>query len=82
MLLGAIVEGPAGDEREAGGIQDQPDKASFTHPIAVGLGCTIKPDVSGTLYLRVNDSAAHLDDNRGTLTVTTAEATHSAGEVR
>jgi hypothetical protein len=25
--------------------------------------------VSGTLYLRVNDSAARLDDNRGTLTI-------------
>ena len=30
---------------------------------------TLKPTASGTLYLRVNDSAAQLDDNRGTLTV-------------
>jgi hypothetical protein len=42
----------------------------FAHPFAIGLGTTIKPEMSGTLYLRVNDSAAKLDDNRGNLTVT------------
>ena len=48
MLLGAIVPdetAPAGD-RETG----------FAHPLAIGLGARITPKVSGTLYLRVNDS--------------------------
>ena len=44
--------------------------ASFAHPIPIGLAATITPPASGTLYLRVNDSAGRLDDNRGTLTVT------------
>jgi hypothetical protein len=60
MLLGAIV-----------GREDQAE-ASFAKPLAVGLGTTIKAGASGTLYLRVNDSAAALHDNRGTLTVTVA----------
>jgi hypothetical protein len=38
--------------------------------VAIGLHTTLKPTATGTLYLRVNDSAAKLDDNRGTLTVT------------
>lgn len=57
MLLGAVV----------------PSKASgnsgFARPLAIGLGRTITPEVSGTLYLRVNDSAARLGDNRGALTI-------------
>ena len=44
-------------------------EASFAKPMAVGLGRTVKPATSGMLYLRVNDSAAKLGDNRGTLTV-------------
>ena len=39
-------------------------------PLAIGLHAIIKPIASGTLYLRVNDSAAKLDDNRGALTAT------------
>jgi len=46
------------------------DVASFAHPIVIGLHATITPAASGTLYLRVNDSAGSLDDNRGTLMVT------------
>ena len=38
------------------------------------FAATLKPAASGTLYLRVNDSAAQLDDNRGTLTVTIEQA--------
>jgi hypothetical protein len=41
----------------------------------VGLGASITPTASGTLYLRVNDSASRLGDNRGTLTVTIAQTT-------
>jgi hypothetical protein len=56
MLLGAI------DGRTKG--------ATLADPIDIGLKATITPSASGTLYLRVNDSAGRLDDNRGELTVT------------
>jgi hypothetical protein len=38
-------------------------------PLAVGLGGQITAPHSGTLYFRINDSAAELADNKGTLTV-------------
>ena len=63
VLLGAIV-----------GRKNSAD-SSFAKPIAVGLGTTIESAASGTLYLRVNDSAAALHDNRGTVAVTVALAT-------
>jgi hypothetical protein len=76
MLMGAIVGGVSSKERgaseESGKKVDgktSSEVVGFARPIAIGLGCTITPDVSGTLYLRVNDSAARLDDNRGTLTI-------------
>ncbi len=56
MLLGAIVP-----EKASG--------ATFARPQAIGLGREFTPEVSGTLYFRVNDSAARLGDNRGTLTI-------------
>jgi hypothetical protein len=58
MLIGAIVDGEASGE------------ATFAKPMAIGTGNTITPPRSGTLYLRVNDSAARLGDNRGRLTIT------------
>lgn len=58
MLIGAI------DARDP-----QTKIDDFAHPISIGLAATIKPAASGTLYLRVNDSAGRLDDNHGTLTV-------------
>ncbi|MCI0334666.1 MAG: hypothetical protein L0228_15730 [Planctomycetes bacterium] len=60
MLLGAI------DSTKKG--------ATLANPIDIGLGTTITPAASGTLYLRVNDSPAKLDDNRGTLTATISPA--------
>jgi hypothetical protein len=60
MLLGAIVPG----EDSA-----RPAEAGLAGPVAIGLGCELTPSVSGTLYLRVNDSAAKLGDNRGGLTI-------------
>lgn len=60
MLLGAI---------QAEGETAPPAAPSFVQPIAIGLQATIKPDASGTLFFRVNDSAAGLGDNHGTLTV-------------
>lgn len=42
-------------------------------PRVVGLGTTLAPAESGTLYLRINESAARLADNSGTLTATVRE---------
>ncbi|MEX2092499.1 MAG: hypothetical protein WD971_07465, partial [Pirellulales bacterium] len=61
MLVGAIVPDGAGGE------------AGFARPLAIGLEATIQPEVSGTLYLRVNDSAARLGDSRGALTIRIAD---------
>lgn len=38
-------------------------------PSAIGLSGTLKPEASGTLYLRINDSNAELSDNAGKLDV-------------
>jgi hypothetical protein len=46
--------------------------ATLADMLDIGLEATITPAASGTLYLRVNDSAGRLNDNRGTLTVTIA----------
>jgi hypothetical protein len=47
-----------------------PDEPSaLQKPIVVGLGATIEPAQSGTLFLRINDSAGELDDNAGELRV-------------
>lgn len=52
MLVGALRETASG---------------RFSGPFAVGLSSVIKPPADAVLYLRVNDSAARLSDNRGTL---------------
>jgi len=41
----------------------------FLAPTAVGLKAVLTPKRSGTLFLRINDSAAELADNSGTLAV-------------
>ena len=59
MLLGAVRP-------------DQPDvkaPSPFLQPLLVGLETALTPEQSGTLYLRINDSASELDDNRGELKV-------------
>ncbi len=61
ILLGAI------DSQGQPAVGANP---TFANPVAIGLRATIKPTTSGTLYLRVNDSAASLGDNSGLLTVT------------
>jgi hypothetical protein len=47
------------------------DKASIglLNPTAAGLETTLTPSRSGTLYLRINDSAGSLADNSGSLDV-------------
>jgi hypothetical protein len=61
MLLGAIVPDkiPAAGDFATG----------FARPAPIGLAAQLTPEVSGTLYLRVNESASRLGDNRGALTI-------------
>ena len=58
--------------RAAGGLvrPDHPKPGSTTallHLNVIGLGATLTPKESGTLFLKVNDRAAELDDNAGQL---------------
>ena len=41
----------------------------LANPIAIGLSSTLSPTTSGTLYLRINEAASGLEDNRGGLQV-------------
>ena len=43
--------------------------SALLRPVVVGLGTTLSPRETGTLYLRINDSAAELADNAGELKV-------------
>ncbi|OHB70890.1 MAG: hypothetical protein A2V70_02480 [Planctomycetes bacterium RBG_13_63_9] len=43
--------------------------SALLRPTAVGLGTTLTPKESGTLYLKINDSAAELHNNAGSLEV-------------
>lgn len=59
MLLAAV--------RPDEGSPDGP--TPLTRPTAIGLQANLTPDYSGTLYLKINDSAAELHDNAGTLEI-------------
>jgi hypothetical protein len=59
MLLAAVRPDPPG--------MDKP--SALLHPIPVGLGADISPSESGTLFLKINDSAGELGDNAGELKV-------------
>jgi hypothetical protein len=41
--------------------------SALLRPTVVGLGATLTPTETGTLYLKTNDSAGELDDNAGEL---------------
>ncbi|MHB8900488.1 MAG: hypothetical protein ACYC6Y_17180 [Thermoguttaceae bacterium] len=56
VLLAAVVPENAADQGVA-----------FLQPSVVGLGTTFQPKSPGTLFLRINESAADLGDNAGTL---------------
>jgi len=43
--------------------------SALLRPYAIGLGATLTPEHTGTLFLRINDSPAELADNAGTLSV-------------
>jgi hypothetical protein len=65
MLIGAI------DSRDG---RSKGTSESFAEPFAIGLHTMLKATRSGTLYLRVNEAASSLDDNRGTLNVNISPA--------
>ncbi len=44
--------------------------SALLRPAVVGLGATLSPPETGTLFLKINDSAGELDDNAGELKVT------------
>jgi hypothetical protein len=57
---------------------DQPAAGSTSallKPTVIGLGTTLSPPESGTLFLKINDSAGELDDNAGELKVEVRPAT-------
>ncbi len=53
--------------------------SALIRPIPVGLGAELVPKQSGTLFLRINDSAGELHDNAGTLTVEVEERMKDEG---
>lgn len=58
------------DDRPLSGDGESPAGTSaFLHPQPIGLAGTIAAERGGVLYLRLNDSPAGLDDNRGDATV-------------
>ncbi len=52
----------------------RPGVANLANPFPLGLERNIRPEESGTLYLRINDQPGQLDDNQGEVTVTVALA--------
>ena len=48
---------------------EPPAKTPLAGPQPIGLSGVIKPERSGTLYLKINEPASGLEDNAGTLTV-------------
>jgi len=61
--LGILLAAVRPDDWEDG------DPSGLVKPIVVGLETTLTPEHHGTLYLRINDSAAEMHDNAGSLTV-------------
>lgn len=45
------------------------EPSAFLRPATIGLGAALEPKVSGTLYLKLNDSPAELADNTGGIEV-------------
>lgn len=63
MLLGVV--------RPEGFRADSP--SAFLQPTAIGLEADLRPERTGTLYLKINDSAGELTDNAGSLEVEVLE---------
>lgn len=50
------------------------DASPLLAKIAIGAGRTLQLETAGTLYLKINESPAHLGDNKGTLQVNITKA--------
>ena len=61
MLLGAV---------RPDGFDSSLNQTPLAEPQAIGRGRTLSPQVSGTLYLRINEAPGELLDNAGNLSVT------------
>jgi hypothetical protein len=48
---------------------EPPAKTPLSDPQPIGLAGALKPERSGTLYLKINEPAGGLADNTGSLTV-------------
>jgi hypothetical protein len=59
MLLGAVRD----DQQPLAGL------TPLVKPAPIGLGRDLTPQSGGTLYLKINESAADLSDNRGEVIV-------------
>jgi hypothetical protein len=72
ILLAAVrPESPSMRSQAEPGNEKSP--SGFLKPITIGLGTTITLEQSGTLFLKINDSAAELDDNVGEVHVEIAQ---------
>jgi hypothetical protein len=71
ILLAAVRPDSPAKTSTAGAADRGADAgpSPLVRPTVVGLGTVLQPDVSGTLYLKINDSAAELGDNTGRLSV-------------
>jgi hypothetical protein len=69
-------EGQAGEEQAKRMAEEAAslEISAFLRPIVAGRSTKITPSYSGTLYLKINDSAGELADNAGTLHVRVATA--------
>lgn len=65
MLLAAVRAEPM----PAPPMEAPSKHVGFLAPLAVGLDATITPQGTGTLYFKINDSPAELQDNQGALEV-------------
>ncbi|MEN6451794.1 MAG: hypothetical protein ABFC96_14990 [Thermoguttaceae bacterium] len=61
--LGVLLAAVRPDNPPAGSL------SALLRPTTIGLGMTLIPAETGTLFLKINDSAGELDDNAGELTV-------------
>ncbi|MEK6233590.1 MAG: hypothetical protein N2C14_02675, partial [Planctomycetales bacterium] len=57
MLLAAVIPNS----------NDPEDASQLWRPLPIGLKATLRPQKTGTLFLRINDSAAELRDNQDAL---------------
>jgi len=83
MLLGALRPVSVNSVRKAtpeGGKQEPAENVGFANPFAIGLEAAVIPEHDAILYLRVNDSAAELADNQGSLRVEIARVPANADD--